>query len=208
MLLNAQGNSKGKIGVFIEEHFDMTEYRLFNRRFPAAGYELEYISTLWGNTSLQYGSNPDNGWVEEHLTVSKDVKDVNVSEYKGFILIGAYATDRLRYTVKPEKGKPNDAPAVELARKIMSTPGIKLGTICHSLWLLCADRSLLEGRKVTCAHNILCDVENAGGEVQYGDDGTVGSVVDGDLISAKHPAFTDELIDIFLKEIEATWTEG
>ena len=204
MLLNAQGNSKGKIGVFIEEHFDMTEYRLFNRRFPAAGYELEYISTLWGNTSLQYGSNPDNGWVEEHLTVSKDVKDVNVSEYKGFLLIGAYATDRLRYTVKPEKGKPNDAPAVELARKIMSTPGIKLGTICHSLWLLCADRSLLEGRKVTCAHNILCDVENAGGEVQYGDDGTVGSVVDGDLISAKHPAFTDELIDIFLKEIEAT----
>ena len=204
MLLNAQGNSKGKIGVFIEEHFDMTEYRLFNRRFPAAGYELEYISTLWGNASLQYGSNPDNGWVEEHLTVSKDVKDVNVSEYKGFLLIGAYATDRLRYTVKPEKGKPNDAPAVELARKIMSTPGIKLGTICHSLWLLCADRSLLEGRKVTCAHNILCDVENAGGEVQYGDDGTVGSVVDGDLISAKHPAFTDELIDIFLKEIEAT----
>ena len=30
MLLNAHGTSKGKIGVFIEEHFDMTEYRLFN----------------------------------------------------------------------------------------------------------------------------------------------------------------------------------
>ena len=30
----------------------------------------------------------------------------------------------------------------------------------------------------------------------------VGSVVDGDLISGKHPAFTDELIDLFLKEIE------
>ena len=116
------------------------------------------------------------------------------------MLIGAYATDRLRYTVKPEKGKPNDAPAVELLRKIVATPGVKLGTICHSLWLMCADRSLLEGKKVTCAHNILCDVENAGGLVQYGDDGTVGSVVDGDLISAKHPAFTDELIDIYLKD--------
>ena len=202
MLLSAHGNSKGKIGVFIEDHFDMTEYRLFNRRFPAAGYDLQYISNLWGNPTLQFGSNPDNGWVEEHLTVSTDVKDVKPSDYKGFLLIGAYATDRLRYTVKPEKCKPNDAPAVELMRKICATPGVKVGTICHSLWLMCADRSLLEGKKVTCAHNILCDVENAGGLVQYGDDGTVGSVVDGDLISAKHPAFTDELIDIFLKEIE------
>lgn len=203
MLLSAHGESKGKIGVFIEDHFDMTEYRLFNKRFPASGYDLEYITNLWGNPTLQYGSNPDNGWVEEHLTVAKDVKDVSPSDYKGFLLIGAYATDRLRYSVKPEKGKPNDAPAVELLRKIMNTPGVKVGTICHSLWLLCADKALMNGRKVTCAHNIICDVENAGGDVQYGDDGTVGSVVDGDLISAKHPAFTDELIDLFLKEIES-----
>ncbi|NBO82323.1 MAG: thiamine biosynthesis protein ThiJ [Betaproteobacteria bacterium] len=203
MLIKAHGESKGKIGVFIEEHFDMTEYRLFNRRFPAAGYDLEYMSNLWGNASLQFGSNPDNDWVEEHLIVTKDVKDVNPSDYKGFLLIGAYATDRLRYSVKPEKGKPNDAPAVELLRRINATPGVKIGTICHSLWLLCADRSLLEGRRVTCAHNIICDVENAGADVQYGDDGTVGSVVDGDLITAKHPAFTDELIDLFIQQIEA-----
>ena len=203
MLLNAHGSCKGKIGVFIEEHFDMTEYRLFNKRLPSAGYDLQYISNLWGNPSLQFGSNPDNGWVEEHLIVSEDVQKVNPSDYKGFLIIGAYATDRLRYTVKPEKGKANDAPAVELLRKIMATSGVKVGTICHSLWLLCADRTLLEGRKVTCAHNIICDVENAGGDVQYCDDGTVGSVIDGDLITAKHPAFTDELLDIFLKEIES-----
>ena len=76
-----------------------------------------------------------------------------------------------------------------------------LGFLC-CLWLLCADRTLLDGRKVTCAHNIICDVENAGADVQYGDDGTVGSVVDGDLITAKHPAITDELIDLFIKGIE------
>ena len=203
MLLNAHGSSKGKIGVFIEEHFDMTEYRLFNQRIPAAGYDLQYISNLWDNSSLQFGSNPDNGWVEEHLIVSQDVKNVEPSDYKGFLIIGAYATDRLRYSVKPEKGKANDAPAVVLLRKIMGTSGVKVATICHSLWLLCADRTLLEGRKVTCAHNIICDVENAGADVQYGDEGTVGSVIDGDLISAKHPAFTDELLDIFLKEIES-----
>ena len=204
MLLSAHGEPKGKIGVFIEDHFDMTEYRLFNKRFPDSGYDLEYITNLWGNSTLQFGSNPDNGWVEEHLIVAKDVKDVIPSDYKGFLLIGAYATDRLRYSVRPQKGKPNDAPAVVLLRKILNTPGVKVATICHSLWLLCADKSLLQGRKVTCAHNIICDVENAGGDVQYGDDGTVGSVVDGDLISAKHPAFTDQLIDLFLNEIESS----
>lgn len=193
---------KGKIGVFIEEHFDMTEFRLFNQLLPGMGYDVEYISNLWGNPSLEFGSNPDFGTVEEKCIVEQDVASVNVDSYKGFLLIGAYATDRLRYTVKPEKGKPNDAPAVVLLRKIMATRGVKVGTICHSLWLLCADRSLLEGRKVTCAHNIICDVENAGAEVQYGDEGTVGSVVDGDLITAKHPAFTEELIQIFIREIE------
>jgi putative intracellular protease/amidase len=202
MKLNSQGDAKGTIGVFIEDHFDMTEYRLFNRRLPAAGYNVEYISNLWSNSTLQFGSNPDNGWVEEHITVSKDVADVDPTQYKGFLLIGAYATDRLRYTVKPEKGKPNDAPAVELLRRICATSGVKIGTICHSLWLFCADPMLIKGKKVTCAHNIICDLENAGADVQYGDEGTIGSVVDGDLITAKHPAFTDELIDLFIQEIE------
>lgn len=203
LIPSTAGPRKGKIGVFIEEHFDMTEFRLFNSMLPELGFDVEYVSNLWGNASLEFGSNPDNGFVEEKCIVGKDVSDVDLEEYKGFLLIGAYATDRLRYTVKPEKGKENDAPAVVLLRKIMATPGMKLGTICHSLWLLCADRKLLEGRKVTCAHNIICDVENAGADVQYGEEGTVASVVDGDLITAKHPAYTEELIRLFISEIEA-----
>lgn len=203
LIPSTAGPRKGKIGVFIEEHFDMTEFRLFNSMLPELGFDVEYVSNLWGNASLEFGSNPDNGFVEEKCIVEKDVSDVDLEEYKGFLLIGAYATDRLRYTVKPEKGKENDAPAVVLLRKIMATPGMKLGTICHSLWLLCADRKLLEGRKVTCAHNIICDVENAGADVQYGEEGTVASVVDGDLITAKHPAYTEELIRLFISEIEA-----
>lgn len=202
LVASTAAERKGKIGVFIEEHFDQTEFRLFNQLLPASGYDVEYISHLWGNPSLEFGSNPDHGIVEEKCTVAKDVATVDIADYKGFLLIGAYATDRLRYMVKPEKGKESDAPAVVLLRKIMATKGLKVGTICHSLWLLCADRRLLEGRRVTCAHNIICDVENAGADTQYGDDGTVDSFVDGDLITAKHPAFTEELIQLFIGEIE------
>ena len=64
-----------KIGVFIEDHFDMTEYRLLTSDFRR-WFDLEYNEPL-ENPTLQFGSNPDNGWVEEHITVSKDVKDVN-----------------------------------------------------------------------------------------------------------------------------------
>ena len=159
------------------------------------------MSDLWNNSSLQFGSNPDNGWVEEHVTVTVDVKDISPSDYSGFLLIGAYATDRLRYQVNPQPGKPNEAPSVNLMREANVTPGVKIGTICHSLWLLCADKELLKDKKVTCAHNIICDVENAGAIVQYDNDGTVGCVVDGDLITAKHPAFTDQLIDTLLAEL-------
>jgi putative intracellular protease/amidase len=193
---------KGKIGVLIEEHFDQTEYRMFNQYFPQHGYEVEYISHLWGNKELRFGSNPDNDEVEEHVIVTTEVNDIDPSDYKGIIAIGAYAMDRLRYQVSVKKGQKNQAPAVAFLRKAMKTENLKIGTICHSLWLFCADRDLIEGRKVTCAHNIICDVENAGAEVIYDGDMTADLVIDGNLITGKHPGVVDQFMKMFVEEIE------
>jgi putative intracellular protease/amidase len=193
---------KGKIGVLIEEHFDQTEFRKFNEYFPSRGYQVEYLSHLWGNPELTFGSNPeDKGVVEEHVTVSTEINTVDPSDYKGILLIGAYAMDRLRYQANPKQGQANMAPAVVFLRKAVAA-GLKIGTICHSLWLFCADPALLKGRKVTCAHNIICDVENAGGEVIFEGDQTADLVIDGNLISGKHPAVTDQFMETFLAEIE------
>ncbi|MBH8574401.1 DJ-1/PfpI family protein [Nostocaceae cyanobacterium CENA369] len=199
--------TKGKIGVLIEEHFDQTEFRKFNDYFPKQGYQVEYISHLWGNPQLTFGSNPDNGEVEDHVVVTTEVNDIKPSDYKGIICIGAYAMDRLRYQASVKKGQKNQAPAVVFLRKALSTNKLKIGTICHSLWLLCADSDLLEGRKVTCAHNIICDVENAGGEVIYENDATADLVIDGDLISGKHPGVVDRFMEVFLNEIEQQETK-
>jgi putative intracellular protease/amidase len=193
---------KGKIGVLIEEHFDQTEYRRFNEYFPLHGYEVEYISHLWGNTQLKFGSNPDNDEVEDHVIVTTEVNDIDPSDYKGIIAIGAYAMDRLRYQVSVKKGQKNQAPAVVFLRKAMQTDGLKVGTICHGLWLFCADSDLIRGRKVTCAHNIICDVENAGGEVIYENDATADLVIDGNLITGKHPGIVDKFMSAFVEEIE------
>jgi putative intracellular protease/amidase len=195
--------AKGKIGVLIEDHFDQTEFRMFNDYFPSRGYEVEYLSHLWGQEKLTFGGNPDNGVIEEHVTVTTEVDDVDPADYKGIICIGAYAMDRLRYQERmPAGGGKSMAPAVVFLRRALGIGGVKVGTICHSLWLFCADADLLRGRQVTCAHNIVCDVENAGGQVVYADGGTAELVVDGDLVSAKHPAVTDRFMARFVQEIE------
>jgi len=193
--------SKAKIAVLIEEHFDGTEYRRFNEYFPQHGYQVEYVSHLWGQPSLTFGNNPDDGTVDLHVQVTTEVNNVKPTDYAGVILIGAYAMDRMRYQEKVKPGQPNQAPAVRFLRQAMQQ-GVPVGTICHSLWLLCADPALLKGRKVTCAHNIICDVESAGGEVVYENDQTVDIVVDGNLISGKHPAVVDLFMKTFVEQME------
>lgn len=193
---------KGKIGVLIEDHFDPTEFRRFNEYFPQRGYQVEYISHLWGQPALHFGSNPENNAVGEHVTVTTEVNNIDPADYKGIICIGAYAMDRLRYQTTLKKGQRNQAPAVAFLRKAIQTEGLKVGTICHGLWLLCADRELLRNRKVTCAHNIVCDVENAGAEVVYADDGTADLFIDGNLITGKHPEVVDAFMAVFVDEIE------
>ena len=192
---------KGKIGVLIEAHFDETEFRRFNEFFPAHGYEVEYITYLWGQDKLTFKGND----FTQEVTVTREVSDVKPSDYKAIILIGGYAMDRLRYQEHPEPGRPNRAPAVEFLRravKAMNNSNLKIGTICHSLWLFCAAPETLTGRKVTCAHNIMGDVENAGGTLVFYDDQLIDTYVDGNLITGRHPGVVEVFMKTFLEEIE------
>ncbi|BAW97668.1 ThiJ/PfpI [[Synechococcus] sp. NIES-970] len=195
-------DNKGKIGVLIEEHFDGTEFHRFNDYFPQHGYDVEYISHLWGNAELSFSSNPENNKIEYSVTVTTEVNDILPEDYRGIICIGAYAMDRLRYQVNVKKGQKNQAPAVNFLRKATQASNVKLGAICHSLWLFCADTDLIQGKKVTCAHNIICDVENAGAEVIYEGEATADLVIDGNLITAKHPGIVDQFMKVFVDEIE------
>ena len=190
-----------KIGVLIEAHYDETEYKMFNEAFTKDGYEIEYLSYLWDQPNLTFTGNDHNS----EVTVDKCVTKIDINSYAAIILIGGYATDRLRYQSEIIPGKPNSSPAVEFLRKAaaqMEKGKLKIGTICHSLWLFCADKSLLKGRKVTCAHNIVCDVENAGGIVEYDGAQTKDIVIDGGLITAKHPGVTEVFIQTLKSELE------
>lgn len=191
---------KGKIGVLIESHFDETEFRKFNEFFPKNGYEVEYLSHLWNQKQLTFQGND----LTEEVTVTVEVNNVEPTDYQGIILIGGYAMDRLRYEASAKKGQPNQAPAVNFLRqavKVMDSGKLKIGTICHSLWLFCAAPELLRNRKVTCAHNVICDVQNAGGIIMYDGDETKTIHIDGNLITGKHPDVVDEFMKVFLAEV-------
>lgn len=190
-----------KIGVLTEAHFDETEYARFNEVFPQHGYDVEYLSHLWGQPELTFKGNDFTA----EVTVRTELNDVEPTDYDAVILIGGYAMDRLRYQEHPVEGEPNRAPAVEFLRKAvdaMDRGDIKIGTICHSMWLFCAAPELLEGRKVTCAHNIMCDVQNAGGTVVMDGPQAVDTYVDGGLISGRHPGVVDQFMDVFLSELK------
>ena len=193
--------TKGKIGVLTEAHFDETEYLRFNEVFPQHGYEVEYLSHLWGQESLTFKGND----MTQEVVVTTEVNDVDPADYDAIMLIGGYAMDRLRYQEQLELGAPNTAPAVEFLRKTvkqMDEGDLKIGTICHAMWLFCADPELLEGRKVTCAHNIICDVENAGGVIVMDGPTAVDTYVDGNLISGRHPGVVDQFLEVFINELE------
>jgi protease I len=191
----------GRIGVLIEDHFDQTEFFRFNEYLPARGYQVEYLTHLWGQPSLVFRGNADDGVISAAVRVDTEISAVRPDRYAGVICIGAYAMDRLRYQAEVRKGAPNTAPAVVFLRELLAAGTIPVGTICHSMWLFCADRSLLAGRRVTCAHNIICDVENAGGEVVYAGGQTADIVVDRNVISARHPGVVDQFLATFHEEI-------
>ncbi len=198
-----QPQQNAKIGVLIEEHFDETEYRRFNEFFPEHGYQIDYISHLWNQPQLTFKGND----FTQEVTVTREVQSINIADYQAFILIGGYAMDRLRYQEHPQQGKSNQAPAVEFLRQAvgaMDRGQLKIGTICHSLWLFCAAPELLKGREVTCAHNIMGDVQNAGGKLVFAGDQLVDTHVADNLITGRHPGVVEEFMQIFLHELEKT----
>lgn len=189
-----------RILVLIEEHYDETEFNVFNEFFPGHNISVDYASYLWGNESLDFEGNDKTSKVSVALCVTK----VNLEDYQGLILIGGYAMDRLRYQSELS-GSRSRAPAVELLRNAvnrMDQGKLAIGTICHSLWLFCADPSLINGRRVTCAHNIACDVENAGGILVVVNGETVETNVDGLLITGRHPGVVDAFNSVFLQAIK------
>lgn len=194
--------SPKKIAVLIESHFDGTEPGAFLNYFPANGYSVEFVSNLRGAKEKAFANNDDPS---KMITVTLDISTVNLSTYSGLILVGGYAMDMLRYEVHVEEGKLNEPVATQFVRKAMAEKHLIIGTICHSLWIFTPAPDLLKDRKVTCSHNIMHDVQNAGGILVYDDKRKtlVSTHVDGNLVTGRHPYVVEEFMDVFYDRLIA-----
>jgi putative intracellular protease/amidase len=182
----------------MEQHYDHDEWLAFQSFFPRNGYRIDAISHLWGQPELTFHANAVDGVVRSTCTVRLEVDQLDPSNYAAVLVIGGYAADRLRYEVAPIPGGECQSPAARFMAKAMANSGTTVGTLCHGVWLLTACRSLLQGRRLTCASNVLRDVENAGGEVVF-DSGQLAPVVtDGNLITASHPNHLDAFLEAIL----------
>ena len=189
-----------KFAVIVESHFDEKEIRSLEKRLPPQGYEMQLVSYLWGSEYLEFQGNDHNDPIRVYTDIST-VMD-NLDDYACVFFVGGYCMDRLRYQQNPKQGEPNTSLVVQLVRKL-ALKQKTAATICHSLWAFVCAPEVMKDKKVTCASNIIDDVINAGGLIQYKEDGVglVNTYTDGWLLTAQHPDVIDEFLDVILSTL-------
>ena len=163
-----------KIGVFLENRFIEKEIIYYKYRFPQAGIQVDFLTRLWGNSSLTF-TGLEFGM---DFSVEKSFEDIKnpSDEYAAFIVPAGYVADMLRYSENADK----PAPAVDFMRRIMADKRILKGIICHSVWIFDPIPEVIRGRRLTCHNNVIGSSRNAG--AIYVDE---DYFLDDDLLSAR-----------------------
>jgi len=200
--------SQPRIAVLMEQHFDHDEWLAFQDFFHANGYVVDAVSHLWGQPELTFYANAVDGVVPSSCTVRLEVEQLDPRDYDAVLVIGGYAADRLRYEVNPSPGGDCQSPAARFLAAAMADPGTIVATLCHGVWLLTACHSLLQGRRLTCASNVLRDVEHAGGQVVFESGQLAPVVIDADLVTASHPDHLDPFLRAVLSCLKRSPTNS
>lgn len=177
------------------EHFEIVQY------FANRGYYPDVVSDLRGQPTAQFhGNDPDK--LGREITVKRDVRQVQLDEYDGLVVVGGYCTAYLR--VPDDPASTQESASVQLVRAAMGRPEMVVGIHCHSLWLLTGSPDLLRGRHVTTNHNVVWDAINAGADVQFTEGGTrtLDVCVDAMLVTGRERTSTRAFCDAVFQLLE------
>lgn len=181
---------KKKIGILLENRFIDQEIIYYKNRFPEEGFQVEFLTRLWGQPELNFSGLE----LEMKQNVNKsftEITEEDFKEYGAFIVPAGYVADFLLYSEEPG----NLSPAVEFIKKIMKDKSVLKGFICHSLWISGPIPEIFQNRQVTCHNNIIGHVKNTGAIYQNKD-----LVVDDDLVTARQgdmfADFARKIIDL------------
>lgn len=164
-----------KIGILIEGDYYEKEIFYYEHRFAEEGFEVHWLSRLWGQPSLTFSGHE---WKVpfECRESFENMSDEELRSYSAIIVPSGIVSDRLRYTEDIN----TLPPATQFVKRAFAEPGILKGIICHGMWLVAPVPELVRGRPVVAHINLLGDVRNMG--AIYTDQDVV---VDKDLVTAR-----------------------
>lgn len=184
---------KNKIGILFESDYYENEIFYYQFRFKEAGYEVHFLSRLWGTGGITFSGHEFKApfFCNESF---ENLSDVDLDSYATIIIPAGMVADRLRYTEDINK----IPPACVFMQRVFARQDILKGVICHGLWLLSPIAEVVRGRRMTVHNNLIGDAHNYG--VNYVD---ADVVVDNDLISARTGGHCYLLVSEILKTLES-----
>ena len=167
--------AKMKIGVLLEADYYEKEIFYYEHRFPEDGFDLHFLSRLWGQTALTFTGHEWKVPFEVRESF-ENMSDEELRSYSAIIVPSGIVADRLRYTEDVNK----IPPATEFLKRVFAEKQIIKGIICHGMWLVAPATELVRGRRVVVHNNLIGDAK-AYGAVYVDQD----VVVDGDLVTGR-----------------------
>jgi protease I len=166
-----------KIAAILTNLFEDSEYTQPAAAFKEKGHEIITIG-------LEAGETVKGKKEKTKVQIEKSVRDVKVKDFDALLIPGGYSPDQLR----------TDDDAVRFTADFVNS-GKPVFAICHAGQLLITAQ-VLKGRKFTGYKSIVQDIKNAGAEFL---DREV--VVDGNLVSSRHPGDLPAFIREALKQL-------
>ena len=167
--------AKMKIGVLLEADYYEKEIFYYEHRFPEDGFELHFLSRLWGQNALTFTGHEWKVPFEVRESF-ENMSDEELRSYSAIIVPSGIVADRLRYTEDVNK----IPPATEFLKRVFAEKQIIKGIICHGMWLVAPATELVRGRRVVVHNNLIGDAK-AYGAIYVDQD----VVVDGDLVTGR-----------------------
>jgi protease I len=179
-----------KVGVLIEGDYYEKEIFYYEHRFPEDGFELHFLTRLWGQNQLTFTGHEWKVPFEVRESF-ENMSDEELRSYSAIIVPSGIVADRLRYTEDVNR----IPPATAFLKRAFAEKQIVKGIICHGMWLVAPAPELVRGRKVTVHNNLIGDARAYG--AVYTDEDVV---VDGDLVTGRTGGhchlFARRIIDI------------
>jgi protease I len=169
----------GNIAVIIADMFEDSEFTDPVEAFRRAGHTVITVG-------LEQGKTVKGKKEGTEVVVDAAVRDVSIGDFDALLIPGGYSPDKLRA----------DENAVSFTREFVESRK-PVFLICHAPQLLIT-ADVLRGRKITGWESIIQDIKNAGAEFT---DQEV--VVDGNIVSSRHPGDLPAFIDACMREITA-----